>query len=418
MTDQPDFDRFCELPAIPASAGMTDGATSRHSHPAGRGWVPASRDIGLPNDPVRRRSREDQEDFAAGLAAGSTVEARDHRAFTAARQVVFCDHLSTTGNVRTACARVGIAPQTAYRTRRREAGFAAAWEGALLLARDHAEAVLACRALEGVDEPVFYHGEEVARRRRYDPRLLLAHLARLDARVEDDAAELAAERFDEVLAALGGHEAEPDLVELARRCEPENAVLGEGKLAARRETWARYHSDAAQEAAERAEFAPDAEPWDETGRDPILVAGYDAAEAAGAEWDAHFAETCAHVDAVCDGVPDESAEVLSDGSVTCVTLPSCNDGSAAAKAQGALVPETCETGGKKGCDYEAVGDGSDDGRSSRVGGSGGGSGTGGGSGRRSGYDHRGAGRDRAGRGSALAANSELGPEPDQPADQF
>lgn len=40
--------------------------------------------------------------------------------------------------------------------------------------------MLADRALNGVKENVFYHLEEVARRRRYDSRLLLAHLARLD----------------------------------------------------------------------------------------------------------------------------------------------------------------------------------------------------------------------------------------------
>ncbi len=35
MTDQPDFDRFCELPAIPACAGMTEGAGLTEE--AGRG---------------------------------------------------------------------------------------------------------------------------------------------------------------------------------------------------------------------------------------------------------------------------------------------------------------------------------------------------------------------------------------------
>jgi hypothetical protein len=40
--------------------------------------------------------------------------------------------------------------------------------------------VLADRALNGVQEVVYYHGEEVATRTRYDSRLLLAHLARLD----------------------------------------------------------------------------------------------------------------------------------------------------------------------------------------------------------------------------------------------
>ena len=54
--------------------------------------------------------------------------------------------------------------------------------------RAHAEEVLADRALNGVEETVFYHGEEVATRTRYDARLLLAHLARLDAKAEDPVA--------------------------------------------------------------------------------------------------------------------------------------------------------------------------------------------------------------------------------------
>lgn len=108
------------------------------------------------------------------------------RAFTPDCQRRFCDHLSVSGNVRAACSAAGSSAQTAYRWRRRCAQFALAWDAALVLAREHAEAVLAERALDGVDEPVFYHGEEVARRRRFDSRLLLAHLGRLDAHFEKD----------------------------------------------------------------------------------------------------------------------------------------------------------------------------------------------------------------------------------------
>lgn len=67
------------------------------------------------------------------------------------------------------------------RAGQRSARFAAGWDGALVLARQVAEDVLAQRALEGVEEPVFYRGEQVGSRWRFDARLLLAHLARLDA---------------------------------------------------------------------------------------------------------------------------------------------------------------------------------------------------------------------------------------------
>ncbi|HPZ47309.1 MAG TPA: hypothetical protein PK084_09590, partial [Novosphingobium sp.] len=69
----------------------------------------------------------------------------------------------------------------------------------------HAEAVLAERALEGVEEPVFFRGELIAVRRRYDARLLLAHLARLDAACADESAEEStAGDFDALLAAVAG----------------------------------------------------------------------------------------------------------------------------------------------------------------------------------------------------------------------
>ena len=103
---------------------------------------------------------------------------------TPAKQAAFCRALSLHGNVRIACRAVGVSSQTAYRARRATSAFRMCWDAALLLARAHAEQVLADRALNGVEEQVFYHGEEVATRRRFDGRLLLAHLARLDRQAE------------------------------------------------------------------------------------------------------------------------------------------------------------------------------------------------------------------------------------------
>ncbi|MCA0908977.1 hypothetical protein [Qipengyuania gaetbuli] len=103
-----------------------------------------------------------------------------HTVFSPARQAEFLASLQLFGNVRLACRAARVSAQTAYRQRRASAALARAWDAALLAARAHAEATLAERAIEGVEEAVFYHGEEVARRRRFDSRLLLAHLARLD----------------------------------------------------------------------------------------------------------------------------------------------------------------------------------------------------------------------------------------------
>ncbi|WP_137679532.1 hypothetical protein [Aurantiacibacter suaedae] len=105
-------------------------------------------------------------------------------ALTPPRMADFLESLMTMGSVAIACQRAGVARQTAYRARRRSPGFARAWDAALLAARTVAESELAERAINGVEEAVFYHGEEVARRRRFDSRLLLAHLARLDRAAE------------------------------------------------------------------------------------------------------------------------------------------------------------------------------------------------------------------------------------------
>lgn len=122
--------------------------------------------------------------------------------FDPRRQAVFCESLSAHGNVRLACKAAGISPQTAYRMRRSAAAFRNLWDAALVLARAAVEEVLADRAINGVEELVFYHGEEVARRRRFDSRLLLAHLARLDRKAESADCGVLTEHFDAALEAL------------------------------------------------------------------------------------------------------------------------------------------------------------------------------------------------------------------------
>ncbi|WP_394269110.1 hypothetical protein [Qipengyuania sp.] len=105
--------------------------------------------------------------------------------FTRDRQTAFLRALAACGVARRASVQAGVSYRTAYRARRAEPAFRRAWDAALLAARAMAEDVLATRAIEGVEEEVWYHGEVVATRRRYDSRLLLAHLARLDKLTED-----------------------------------------------------------------------------------------------------------------------------------------------------------------------------------------------------------------------------------------
>ncbi|WP_340588066.1 hypothetical protein [Erythrobacter alti] len=179
---------------------------------------------------------------AAGAAPGPRP------LLTPARQAEFCERLAQHGNVRLACRALGISSQTAYRARRASAQMRACWDAALVIARQSVEEVLADRAINGVEESVFYHGEEVATRRRYDSRLLLAHLARLDAKAERLAAcsacdaPLEAEAgFDAALERLGelpegqsgeGQELPPGLCSmcstLARNAAPAGAPDAQG----------------------------------------------------------------------------------------------------------------------------------------------------------------------------------------------
>jgi len=114
----------------------------------------------------------------------------------------FVQTLSQWGNVRAAAAQVGVSRQHLYRMRRASAEFRELWDAALVLARPQVEEVLADRALNGMTESVFYHGEEVATRTRYDARLLLAHLGRLDRLEATFATGRAAKEFDQRLGRL------------------------------------------------------------------------------------------------------------------------------------------------------------------------------------------------------------------------
>ncbi|GAA4044996.1 helix-turn-helix domain-containing protein [Parerythrobacter jejuensis] len=100
--------------------------------------------------------------------------------FTRERRALFLQALAATGNVRAACERVGVSRPTVYDWRRRDAAFARGWEAAIVSAREEAEGELADRAMNGWAETVWYRGQPVGTRRRFNAKLLLTHLGRLD----------------------------------------------------------------------------------------------------------------------------------------------------------------------------------------------------------------------------------------------
>jgi hypothetical protein len=127
---------------------------------------------------------------------------RQANLFAPDHQVRFLEALALWGNARSACRMASVSHQTVYRHRRNSADFRLAWDAALVVAKPQVEEVLGDRALNGIEEVIYYHGEEIGRRHRYDGRLLLAHLARLD-RVEEreEVAEVAGD-FDAALERL------------------------------------------------------------------------------------------------------------------------------------------------------------------------------------------------------------------------
>jgi hypothetical protein len=135
-----------------------------------------------------------------------------HDGWTQPRRAQFLEALSHNGNVLAACARVGMSREAAYRLRRREPAFARAWAAAQMVGREASAEVLGCRAIDGVEEDVWHRGEFKGTRRRFDSRLLLAHMARLDKLAEANEGAVAdAERFDELVALACGAEAPEEL---------------------------------------------------------------------------------------------------------------------------------------------------------------------------------------------------------------
>ncbi len=133
----------------------------------------------------------------------TTTPAIRHDGWHPELRVKFLEALAQTGNVQASAYFVQRSRQSAYDLKRRDADFARAWLAALVLAREEAQDKLQERAIEGVEEEIFYHGEVVATRRRYDARLLLAHLARLDKIAEQIPAQRGAARFGDLLEAIG-----------------------------------------------------------------------------------------------------------------------------------------------------------------------------------------------------------------------
>jgi hypothetical protein len=85
----------------------------------------------------------------------------------------FLDELAGIGSVFEAARRARTPRASLYRRRDRDPEFAAAWDEALKRAVDRLQDEAMLRAIEGIERPVFYRGEQVAAVRQTSDRLLM-----------------------------------------------------------------------------------------------------------------------------------------------------------------------------------------------------------------------------------------------------
>lgn len=92
---------------------------------------------------------------------------------TAAKKTAFLEAFAEVGTVTHAARAVGIDRGTPYRWQATDAEFKKAFEEAKGAVADSLEREAIRRAKEGVAEPVFYKGQEVAKVQRYSDTLLI-----------------------------------------------------------------------------------------------------------------------------------------------------------------------------------------------------------------------------------------------------
>jgi hypothetical protein len=78
--------------------------------------------------------------------------------------------------VSAAAARIGVSRTALYNAREADAAFAAMWDDAVEAGVDRLEDAAFRRAVDGVEEPVFFRGQQVGTIRRYSDALLIALL--------------------------------------------------------------------------------------------------------------------------------------------------------------------------------------------------------------------------------------------------
>jgi len=161
--------------------------------------------------------------LASGQDVRSGYDTRED-GWTSERIATFLNTLAQWGIVSDAAEAAGMTRQAAYALRNsaKGRGFQLAWRAALLLARRRIADDLMSRAVNGQVDQIYRDGELWRERRRYDNRLGLALLSRLDRLAADDeidpAASLVADEFEQFVALVARGSGAADFVRKRSQC--------------------------------------------------------------------------------------------------------------------------------------------------------------------------------------------------------
>ena len=177
--------------------------------PSGSDGVPVEppTPVGPPGEIIPMTVNELRQWHIDELAALCPDRPQDH-GWTPFSRRLFLDTLAETGKVGEACEITGRARAGAYALRNRDRLFAAGWDAAAAIARDVLADRLAEAALDGVTDTLTRADGVTITRHRFDTRLSIAVLHRLDKRCDRAAADLPPAHgpraaWEEYLAAVG-----------------------------------------------------------------------------------------------------------------------------------------------------------------------------------------------------------------------
>ncbi len=93
--------------------------------------------------------------------------------WTPKKKAAFLKGLIETGNVSEAVRLSGMSRSRVYELREQNEDFQSAWDEAIEVGIDNLEQAARDRALHGVDEPVFYQGENCGHKRKWSDTLTI-----------------------------------------------------------------------------------------------------------------------------------------------------------------------------------------------------------------------------------------------------